>query len=293
MISIDHVGSGETERDSLLRFGSFIADRWLDGFSHEYAVTSSQAWDAWRRQNKGQSSPWSCDSLSQAAARWSWKEKPGSGTFGELARQLQETIRANDSVKAAAACYQIFDWGDVAKRAADPSRIWVASRAADGTLVADLRAAVALLSPESDGSLARFHRHDLLMTSATTKLFAGADCTSRVVINDGRVGAALGLLARMFLEQEDAEHVPELLAFRWGAPQSPRQAKARTRDPSDSRYRFRSLPTGEYSHRPRAALSLRTNKLFALVSSVLAHRKILATPTELERAMFMIGYRVR
>jgi hypothetical protein len=273
-------------------FAEFVAERWLSGFDHAYDITRHRAWDMWRARNGGRSLPWACASLSQAAQRWSWSESGGT-PFSELAAQLQSAIAAGDEAGAAACCYRIFDWGQVARDADDPSRQWVGERALAGRLCADLRAAVLLLAPDSRAPLDRFSAGDLWMNSATTKLFAAADPQGHTAIYDGRVGAALGMLVRQFLEQQGLAEVPAELAFMWGAPQSARQAALRTRDPSSERHVFRKLPNGERSHRPRAELGRHANALFRRVVEILAGRGIRTGTLELERACFMVGYRVR
>ncbi|MFN3792931.1 hypothetical protein [Massilia sp.] len=88
---------------------------------------------------------------------------------------------------------------------------------------------------------------DLWMNSATTKVYAAADPEGKTAIYDGRVGAALGMLVRQFLERQALAEVPAELAFRWGAPQSTKQEALRTRDPSNEHYVFKKLPNGKYS----------------------------------------------
>jgi hypothetical protein len=277
---------------SLDQFAGFIADRWLSGFDHTYEITRHGAWNMWRALNGGSNLPWACASLSQAAQRWSWSES-GKLSFSELAGLLQAAMAAGDDASAAACCYRIFAWGQVARDPADPSRQWVGDRVGAGTLCADLHAALFLLSSHSPGPLDRFNISDLWMNSATTKLYAAADPQGQTAIYDGRVGAALGMLARQFLEKQGWPDVPAELAFMWGAPWGKRQVALRTRDPSSERYVFRKLPNGKYSHRPRAELGRRINALFRQVTDILARRGTITTMLELERACFMVGYRVR
>jgi hypothetical protein len=281
----------ESIDDALLlsQFAELIADHWTSGFRHSYSITRHQAWDGWRALHHGRDVPWSCDSLAQAAARWCWTKS----SFAELADGLRQAIIAHDETAAEQLCYRIYLWGGVARTASDRSRVWVREAAAGRRLITALTDAVALLSPDAMQSLDRFNADDLLMTSATTKLYAAAATDGRVAINDGRVGAALGLLARKFLEARRIDQVPDILHFMWGPPQGAKQAAARTRDPSSERHAFRQLPYGSASHRVRAELSRRTNALFQAVIERLAGRKIHATFLELEQALFMIGYCVR
>lgn len=275
------------------QFAEFIAERWRSGYPHTYAITRHPAWNSWRTRHDGRSVPWQCDSLSQAAQRWSWTESKNEPSFSELAAGLQTAITARDEAEAEQLCYRIYRWGGVDRRPGDHSHAWVRKAAREGHLSTDLEDAVALLSPSCTRPLDRFNAHDLPMNSATTKLYAAAAVDGRVAIYDSRVGAGLGLLARQFLEARGIDGVPDVLHFRWGAAQSPAQNAARTRDPSSTNHVFLALPTGAHAHRPRAGLSRRTNILFQLVIDRLAGRATAASFLELERALFMIGYRVR
>lgn len=275
------------------QFADFIADHWIAGYPHTYPITRHRAWDNWRARHTGQNAPWSCDSLAQAAERWCWTTHDDEPSFAELATELQQAIIARDEARAERLCYRIYRWGGVARKHDDRSRTWVRQGFEKGHLTAALRDAVDLLSPRSTQTLGRFNDDDLLMTSATTKLYAAAATDGRVAIYDGRVGAALGLLARQFLEARRIDSLPDVLHFMWGAPQSPAQAAARTRDPSTPCHTFRSLPNGVRSHQVRAELSRRVNLLFQAITDRLSERNLQATFLDLERALFMIGYCVR
>lgn len=274
-------------------FADFVAERWVAGYQHAYPVTRHRVWNNWRALHDARDLPWSCDSLAQAAQRWCWATSDDELSFNDLAARLQQAIATGDETLAEQLCYDIYRWGGVALKPTDPSRAWVRKASQGGNLTESLRDAVSLLSPASTQALDRFNKDDLLMTSATTKLFAGAAAEGRVAIYDGRVGAGLGLLARQFLEARQIDVVPDVLHFLWGPPRTPAQAAARTRDPSTARHTFLQLPNGARSHQVRAGLSRRTNVLFQAITDRLAQRSTPVTFLELERAFFMIGYCVR
>lgn len=145
---------------------------------------------------------WWCSSLKNAANHYSWP-----GNFEPLAAALQSAMRRGDQVLAAAVCLKILDWGGVRYRSADTIH-WLGQAILGGTLIQDLSAATALLCPQSTGNLNRsfgtpYPRYP--MNSGSTKIFAAVamDFTSGyqnprqdIVIYDGRVSTALGLLAR-------------------------------------------------------------------------------------------------
>jgi hypothetical protein len=76
------------------------------------------------------------------------------------------------------------------------------------------------------------------MNAGFTKYYALA-CDD-AIIYDGRVGAALGLLAKEFCKKNKIETLPSSLAFRWG-PQNGKNPL--NRNPSDDKYVFAKLPT--------------------------------------------------
>lgn len=75
------------------------------------------------------------------------------------------------------------------------------------------------------------------MNAGYTKYYALA-CED-VVIYDGRVGAALGLLARHFCKASKLPRVPHQLQFGWGAQSGKNPLN---RNPSDSEFSFGRLP---------------------------------------------------
>jgi hypothetical protein len=130
------------------------------------------------------------------------------------------------------------------------------------------------------------------MNAGLTKYYALA--CDNVIIYDGRVGAALCLLVRYFLEGKGdsaPQDVPGELAFRWGA-QNARRGRARPRDPSSTRYKF--SPLAYASDREWARCNV-------LADWVLTEARARASASwcraedglrRIEAALFMIGYDV-
>lgn len=181
-----------------------------------YPITTHQAWQDWREHQAftGQEIWW-CSSLSNAAEHYSWTTYPG-GSFGQLAAALQSAMRRRtrdekpDQTLVAVACLKILDWGGVRKGPRESTNTidWLKAAFTNGTLIDDLEQAASLLSPTSTGNLAAsFGRSypKFPMNSGSTKLFsavatdfsAGLHTPKQdVLIFDGRVATALGLIAR-------------------------------------------------------------------------------------------------
>lgn len=183
---------------------------------HCYPITTHQAWQGWREHQAftGQEIWW-CSSLSNAAEHYSWTTYPG-GSFEQLAAALQSAMRRRtrdekpDQTLVAVVCLKILDWGGVRKKPRESTNTidWLKGALTNGTLIDDLEQAASLLSPKSTGNLAAsFGRSypKFPMNSGSTKLFSAAATDfsaglhtpkQDVLIFDGRVTTALGLIAR-------------------------------------------------------------------------------------------------
>lgn len=272
---------------------------------HEYSIIGGKepVWRQWHQHKNyvPQSGIWWCTSLLQARNHYSWSIASTGKDFDQLSIDLNNALAQGDEVGTKKACLRIFEWGGVAKNASDRSRVWVVEMCEQGRLCSRLKDGFAILkSPDAKG-IQRFDGADLLMNSALTKVFAaiGGGEMEGVVMYDGRVGAALGLLARRFLGRlaSPPESVPPELAFRWGPPQVRAQAKLRARDPSDSQYAFRQLnyPGGQryigQNNRSHAELVRLSTDLLSRMRS--GPSAVAASVREIEQALFMIGYWVR
>jgi hypothetical protein len=134
-----------------------------------------------------------------------------------------------------------------------------------------------------------FQRGGLLMNAAMTKVYAASD-PQNIIIYDGRVGAALCLLAREFLSARGDLSVPADLAFLWGPPQ---KRPALMRNPSTARYIFKSLNQHGINNQHRAETARSANRVLSAMLSALKAKGVLVPLTEVEKALFMIGYDVR
>jgi len=275
----------------------WIVSHWESGFSHRYSIANSKSnvWKKWRTELQPSSQDnWWCDSISQAAKHYSWTESKPS--FEELSTKLRFALKDTNNTACAETCLEIFKWGGVARKQGDRSRCWVQKHLDTGELCTKIDEAVAQLRPDSNQSLDSFDGTSLLMNSALTKVYAAADSQKSIVIYDGRVGAALGLITRRMLEEQAIALVPEDLRFEWGPPSTRSAAQARTRDPSHASLSFKQLPNTSQNKKAdlrRAELSRVTNLLCQKVLRLLKSQGITSKPIEIEKALFMIGYDVR
>ena len=266
-------------------FSEYLAAKWKGNFNHRFQISAHRAWDTWRSHPAiDADNHWFCASLREASDRYSWQ----SGEPGDLLVQLQKALQANDARYAVEACNQFFRWGGVAQRANDRSRQWIHDQGKE--LPQAIRCAVDLLK-DPNGDLERFNGVEFLMNSAMTKIYWAADEAKQLVIYDGRVGAALGLLAREFVQGKGFSRVPEELKFLWGASRDSHvKGLPNRRNPSQGSLVFPALfkpVRKDYWH---ATMVRRASQLLQRVAEMLdANVSVL----DLEKAFFMIGYDVR
>lgn len=281
-------------------FADHLATLWSGGpgsFEHRYSITKNRAWKPWKERIQPQSKDWWCLSLAQAAEHYSWPESKAPDDFASIAARLRAALAANDCVAARTACLEIFKWGGVANKPDDASLQWVEAQAAERTLCRSILRAVELLRPTSDESLTAFDGTNLLMNSAMTKIYAAA-APDGIIIYDGRVGAALGLLARKWLDGIGQSVVSPDLAFRWGPNQKTPNNNVETRDPSQEGFEFVCLykkSTAKQPHQAEvwAGLVRITSRILQEVIRMLNAQGQGATLLSLERALFMVGFDVR
>lgn len=280
-----------------LAFANHLGALWTGepgSFEHRYQTSKHHSWKSWKQLAKG--SDWWCLTLPQAVEHYSWPEKLAPDDFASIATRLRRALSTNDHMAAQTACLEIFNWGGVARKEDDASLVWVKAQAAANTLCSAILAAVERLRPGCNASLKAFDGKNLLMNSAMTKIYAAAD-PDNIIIYDGRVGAALGLLARCWLVKNGQCGVPSDLAFRWGPNTKTASNKTETRDPSRDGFEFVSLykPSTLATNQTEcwADLVRTTNRILQKVVLVLAAQGRVVNLLDLERALFMIGYDVR
>lgn len=139
---------------------------------------------------------------------------------------------------------------------------------------------------------------DIIINSGFTKLYFLL--VNDFIMYDGRVGAALGLLGRLYAEENGLETIPEAIEFSFGRGKtsgSKKQGENR-RNPSSERHRLPEFTGKPYRHlndNIKASwllkeLANRTSSRFALLPQNPPLNKRL---TAIQSALFMIGYDVR
>ena len=269
-------------------FTNYMADKWNGEFQHRFALTKRHpAWCTWHENFPdlpNSDGEWYCSNLREAFERYSWTKGKDINAFR---RQLISALKVGSSEDTIDACKKIFDWGGVARKGNDPSVYWIEHQG--DSLSKRIVTAVDLLkTPGAD--LTEFDGKQLLMNSAMTKVYWAADPGRKLAIYDGRVGAALGLLARQYLKSKGYETVPEELAFRWGSSHDKHVSGQKDkRNPSDEKLHFPRLFTTTMKDFHHAQMMRDSSFLLQQVASKLNNVSV----NDLDKALFMIGYNVR
>lgn len=254
---------------------------------HGYRISQSRHWKPWRTRIGKPVQHWWCHSLSEAFFHYSWPEDPQPNSFQHIAARLRQALAVKDQAATRHECLAIFKWGGVARKTNDKSRVWVEDQYQKKTLCQSIMQATQLLQPGSSQALGAFDGRGLLMNAAMTKVYAAAD-PANIIIYDGRVGAALGLLARSWLVMSHIAGVPADLAFRWGRGQG--SAK---RDPSLGGYSFPELYSpSTKTHHKDAVWAGQVRLAGQLLKQMIVLNSSIASIGDIEKALFMIGFSV-
>jgi hypothetical protein len=205
--------------------------------------------------------------------------------------QLEHVAGSDAATAALNAIDEVLAWGAGGRRGALYAKNLAWAKNNFAILPASLRLGRnAMQSDHPDLTLFGKKRTGLYarMNAGFTKYYALA-CDD-VIIYDGRVGAALGYLVRLFCQRDGRRSVPMCLRFRWGAGRSQRK-----RDPSDQHFQFPQLSSNsenlwaESNVRAnwilRAAIEKATLTGPAWCSGVEGLRRV-------EAALFVIGYEI-
>ena len=183
---------------------------------------------------------WSFNGLRDAFLQYKWNGEAWAANKTVLDAfrcELREAVQTEDVRSVVTICENILKWGGVAAH-----NVRYLHRQ-QPVLVRELQHVRDLVSRNRTPSKRDLCREPDNPTSAC-RMNAGFvkiysllcdDC----VIYDGRVGAALGLLARQFCEATGRTEVPSALAFAFGTPkEAPNTTNAKVRNPSHGTLRF-------------------------------------------------------
>jgi len=243
------------------------------------------------------SGPWQCTSVYDAYERYTWPFKTAlppadtevvGKTFEEsylvlssLQTYLRSAVQRDDVSAFHAGALSVLRWGGVLPRNRT-TLVDLRERTIDVFSAAcqQLRPATADLDELADVGL---------MNAGFTKVYALL--IDDFPIYDGRVGAALGYLVRLYAVEAGKVSIPPTLRFAWGAAKGAPGGARKNRNPSTGTLRFPKLRADVRQH---ARCNLMAAWLLGEISQRGAFGRLSAPERmrAVEAALFMIGYEV-
>lgn len=150
---------------------------------------------------------------------------------------ISKSDDGNSSEEYIKSIHKVLEWGagGTGQRLYTANIAWAKRHSDD--LVKRMTSGIEVMSGENPDTSVFSRGDGPRMNAGFTKYYSLA--CKNVVIYDGRVGAALGLLVRDFCLKNRISSVPAELAFRWGAQNGKNPLN---RNPSINEYVFKSLP---------------------------------------------------
>lgn len=279
-----HTKMSDADQIGINDFAEWLARRWSqEKLSHSYIERRSA-----RSKRKPASLTWSIDYISEAREKYVWNGKAFEQNAIEtqkLGGDLLKALDTKDHASALSASLEILKWGNVhrsTKAGERPSVKWLRLAASKKELCDKIATGVTSLR---EGKVDQFDGENLTMDSGMTKVLSFADPEGKLIIYDGRVGAALGYLARLYLNEKNFNYVPESLRFRWGRAQT----SGVNRNPSTVTFKFPGLWSGASKHKYHAQMMATAS---ALIDKICQMQNSAASSRDWEAALFMIGYEV-
>jgi hypothetical protein len=242
-------------------------------------------------------SNWNINSIYNAYERYNWpfqctiptsRELTIGNTYNEsekvllkLQKGLKNSLKSSNDEEFKNNCLAVLQWGGVLPK--NKQRILSTPKILDSfnTNIQILQNPIL----DTTDDLSSIH-----MNSGYTKIYSLL--IDNFIIYDGRVGAAIGLLVREYLEQEKLDIIPKTLDFAFGNPKLSNSNKKdiSKRNPSNSRFTFKALSNNSKRHLEN---NIRANWLLEKVAKESKFNELNNPLRSLEAALFMIGYDIR
>ncbi|WP_174875213.1 hypothetical protein [Vogesella oryzae] len=254
--------------------------RWLDGESfgaHQFTVRDKILPADYDRE-------FYASTLEEAFQRFYWNGQyfdENQTLLDQYRLRLRDAMRAGDSAALVAVIDDALLWGSGGKviKLYTFNRDWAVANSQQ--LLQKMGSSLAILqSPEPDTTA---FDGDLRMNAGFTKVYALAG--DNIMMYDGRIGAAMGFLARQFCESRRIL-LPEALCFPW-AP----GASTMNRNPSTDLLHFKQLANRSRFH---AEWKIKAGWIAceALKKTTASWCSGANALRHLEAALFMLGYEI-
>lgn len=294
-VRLDNVSKEEyLENPNVRSFISWL-ERSLDlpnGFRHQYRLARAKQ-------------DWHCDCLYDAYDNYWWRYKitcPIQGKIVQgtsiqdslkymnlLAENLRNSVEQGNADLLRKSSLAMLDWGGVLPR--------------NRQLLEDMGEEICdyFRWAKEDLDLANTYLGDhegIIINSGFTKLYSLL--IDDFIMYDGRVGAALGLLGRLYAEEKHLNKIPDMIKFSYGNGKvSPgRQQDGNRRDPSSDKHKLLSFNGNHHRHindNIKASWLLKelADKTTSRFSHLPQKQPLNERLTAIQSALFMVGYDVQ
>lgn len=246
--------------------------------------------------NSRDKSLWKCNTIFNAFENYKWgfncvipnKGKISGNTFVEskdileiIEKGLKSSIQENNQTNLLEYSSSILEWGGVKRSNYDKLK------AMEESIVDYYKDSIERLNPETVDTKDDFS--GIFMNSGFTKIYSLL--INNFVIYDSRVGAALGLLIKLFLSEKNIVSIPDELNFAYGNARPTKNDKGflNRRNPSNETYKFPVLTNNDKKHIKN---NIYANWLLKEISDNSDFKNESSPIRALESALFMIGYSV-
>ena len=258
-----------------------------DQFHHQY-------------KNRKTGEDWSCHSIYNAHENYEWNFSctlPDLGdvkgrsyyesknTLDTLKKGLKNALETKQSKALLSYCLAVLKWGGVKRGNMEKLE------AMGEEITPYFEKAIRILDPKTieikDGNENKVNFEGIIMNAGFTKIYSLL--IEDFIIYDSRVGAALGLLVRKFLEENKIDVIPDVLKFAYGKERPTKQDlnKKSRRNPSSDKYQFPVLRNDSIHH-----IKHNTYANWLLKQLVKDYNEEKVNLRVIESALFMIGYSV-
>lgn len=271
-------------------FKQYLVQYWdQTPVTQEYVVHS-------KREQKRLGTIFQANSLKECFEKYSWNGKDyhqNSEVLARLSERIRYALKVSNDRDVKTIAEEIYKWGGVPlkKKGGKPnnSALWLEKYAATDNLVSKILESIDVL--ESGENLNKFDGKDLIMNSGFTKVASLASNEESLIIMDGRVGAALGDLALVAMNDGGHSDIDAEIIFPWGGKKmSRREIRGKeSRNPSTTLIKFPRLFGSNLDSKHASAMHI-VSKLVRTVVGDLKSKYPDITARQFECALFMWGY---
>lgn len=251
----------------VISFINWIQPKLSNSFTHSYTENRNNIY-------------FEFTSIYDAYKKYSWKNKNYHETnifLIQSQENLNNAIKKGDILALKNTCIEIFKWGGVSNKN-------IFKIESIPNLLQYFLKVKQNLNPEIFDTA---HYDEIIINSGFSKIYSVL--ISNYVIYDSRVGAALCLMVRKYLEENNIDIIPETLSLNFETGRL-----GALRNPNTARHNFKKI--SRHNHKSYILSNMKANWLFkGILDNTKSDFNKVSKSNQLrslEAALFMIGYKV-